>query len=68
MTSPTVALDALDLHEGTPRLRELPLDVLSSMFLVVVGTMDAVARWAIAMTIGRLTAVTARSCRRQTSE
>jgi len=68
MTSPTVALDALDPYEGTLGLRESPLDVLSSMFLVVGGTMDAVARWAIAMVIGRLTAVTARSLCRQSPE
>lgn len=68
MTSPTVALDALDLREGTQRLRESRLDVLSSMFLVVGGTMDAVARWAIAIVIGRLTAVTAKSFCRQSPE
>lgn len=68
MSNPTVALAAIEHQQDTLRLRESPLDVLSSMFLVVGGTMDAVARWAIAMMIGRLTAVTASSLCRQTPE
>lgn len=57
MSNPTVVLAAVEPQEDTLRLRS-GLDVLSSMFLVVNDTMDAVTRWAIAAVVGRLAAVT----------
>lgn len=56
MSSPTVLLATVEPQEDTLRLRS-GLDVLSSMFLVVNDTMDAVTRWAISAVVGRLAAV-----------
>lgn len=59
MSSPTVVLGTVELPQDAPRVRP-SLDVLSSMFLVVGGVMNAVTRWALAAVIARLAAVTAK--------
>lgn len=59
MSNPTIVLASVELQQDTLRNRS-GLDVMSSIFLVVGDTMEVVTRWAIAVLVGHLDALTAK--------